>query len=103
MIPPSVADQAEATFEKIAGKDAKNGDPGGKGHKWKLYGPTQDALEPGVLAFSGATNSTASRVTALVVSPDCDAKHVPPVGRRVRRRRLADRQRECERSRTGSS
>src|SRR3954451_7703662 len=75
VIPPSVAAQAEATFAKIAGKDAKTGDPGGKGHKWKLYGPTQDAMEPGVIAFSGATNSTASRVTAIAVSPDCDAKH----------------------------
>ena len=74
-IPPAVAERAEATFEKIAAKDAKNGDPGGKGHKWKLYGPTEDATQPGVTAFSGATNSTASRVTAIAVSPDCDAKH----------------------------
>src|SRR3954451_17464610 len=75
VIPPSVAARAEATFEKIAGKDAKTGDPGGKGHKWKLYGPTDDAFQPGVNAFSGAANSTASRITAIAVSPDCDAKH----------------------------
>jgi hypothetical protein len=74
-IPPAVAERAEATFETIAAKDAKNGDPGAKGHKWKLYGPKEDAVQPGVTAFSGATNSTASRVTAIAVSPDCDAKH----------------------------
>ncbi len=70
-IPPAVAAKAETAFEKLAAKDAKSGDPGAKGHKWKLYGPTQDATQPGVMSFSGATNSTASRVTALVVSPDC--------------------------------
>src|SRR3954447_6628180 len=70
-IPPAVAAKAETAFEKLAAKDAKSGDPGAKGHKWKLYGPTQDATQPGVTAFSGATNSTASRVTAMVVSPDC--------------------------------
>ena len=32
------------------------------------------ATQPGVTAFSGATNNTASRVTALVVSPDCGSK-----------------------------
>src|SRR5439155_8373857 len=31
--------------------------------------------EPGVIAFSGATNSTASRITTLVASPTCDATH----------------------------
>ena len=30
-----------------------------------------NGTEPGVLAFSGTTNNTASRTTALVVSPDC--------------------------------
>ena len=75
VIPPAIADRAEATFERLAAKDAKTGDPGAKGHEWQLYGPKQDATQPGVLAFSGATNSTASRLTALVVSPDCNAKH----------------------------
>jgi hypothetical protein len=75
VIPPAVAAKAETTFERIAAKDAKTGDPGAKGHQWKLYGPKTDATQPGVTAFSGATNSTASRLTALVVSPDCTAKH----------------------------
>jgi len=75
VIPPAVAAKAETTFDKIAKKDAKGGDPGAKGHHWKLYGPRKDAQEPGVIAFSGATNSTASRVTALAVSPDCGDKH----------------------------
>jgi len=75
VIPPAIAARAEATFEGLAAKDAKTGDPGAKGHKWHLYGPKKDALEPGVISFTGATNSTASRITAIAVSPDCDAKH----------------------------
>jgi hypothetical protein len=75
VIPPAIAARAETTFEKLAAKDAKTGDPGAKGRHWKLYGPKQYAVEPGVISFSGATNVTASRLTALVVSPDCDAKH----------------------------
>ena len=74
VIPPALVQTADGTFEKIADKDAKKGDPGAKGHKWKLYGPKKDATQPGVTAFSGATNSTASRITALVVSPDCGSK-----------------------------
>jgi hypothetical protein len=70
-IPPTLAAAAEATFEAIAKKDAKNGDPKAQGRKWKLVGPTQNATEPGVLAFSGATNNTASRTVALAIDPDC--------------------------------
>jgi hypothetical protein len=69
LIPPSVVDTAEATFDKIAAQDGK----AQAGHQWSLYGPTQDATQPGVTAFSGATNSTASRITALVVDPRCSA------------------------------
>src|SRR5438132_2769842 len=75
VIPPGVVGNAKATFEGIAAVDAKTGDPGAKGHLWKFYGPTQAAIQPGVTAFSGATNTTASRVTALVVAPDCGAEH----------------------------
>ena len=32
-----------------------------------------DATQPGVTSFSGATNNTASRITALVVDPNCSA------------------------------
>ena len=74
VIPPAVVARAEATFEGIAKADAKKGDPKGKGHRWKLYGPKTAAIQPGVTAFSGATNQTASRTTNLVVSPDCGKK-----------------------------
>jgi hypothetical protein len=73
VIPPAVVAKAESTFERIAAKDLTKGDPGAKGHRWQLYGPKRDAVEPGVLAFSGATNSTASRTVALAISPDCSA------------------------------
>jgi hypothetical protein len=75
VIPPRVADNAEATFEAIAAKDAKKGDPKGRGHKWKLYGPRVAAVQPGVTAFTGATNQTASRMSAIAVSPDCKTNH----------------------------
>src|SRR5262249_14153900 len=55
----------------IAAKDAKDGDPKAKGGPWQQYGPLVHGTEPGVLAFSGATNNTASRTTALAVAPDC--------------------------------
>jgi hypothetical protein len=73
-IPPAIAERADATFDKIAKADAKKGDPKGKGHKWQLVGPKENATQPGVTAFSGATNDTASRITALVVDPDCGSK-----------------------------
>src|SRR5207253_10503704 len=66
-IPPSVVQNARATFEKIA----KSGDPSNGNNHWRAYGPQQNSIQPGVLAFSGATNATASRVTALVVAPTC--------------------------------
>jgi plasmid stability protein len=73
VIPPAIANRAEAAFDALAAADAKSGDPGAKGRKWKLYGPTQNATQPGVTAFSGATNNTAARTTALVVDPSCHA------------------------------
>jgi hypothetical protein len=74
VIPPAIAERAADTFTAIAAKDAKKGDPKAAGRSWKFYGPRQNATQPGVLAFSGATNNTASRVTALIVSPDCGKK-----------------------------
>ncbi len=74
VIPPAIAQRAEATFAGIAALDAKKGDPKGKGGKWNLYGPRTAAIQPGVTSFSGATNQTASRTTSLVVSPDCGRK-----------------------------
>jgi hypothetical protein len=70
-IPPSVSAQASATFDIIAQQDAIKGDPNSKGHKWALVGPLDNATQPGVTAFSGATNNTASRTTALLVDPSC--------------------------------
>ncbi len=79
-IPMSVTIRARTTFNRIARADARraklarqNGrrfafDDGGQ---WKLYGPKVNAIQPGVISFSGATNATASRTVALVVSPDC--------------------------------
>ena len=66
MIPQSFVQNAKATFEKIA----KQGDPQGNNH-WNPYGPLQNAIQPGVLSFSGATTATATRITALVVAPTC--------------------------------
>src|SRR5262249_8894096 len=65
-IPPWMVDTAKSTFNKIA----LNGDPQGNNH-WNAYGPIQHSIQPGVLAFSGATNTTASRDTALVIAPTC--------------------------------
>ncbi|HYX76541.1 MAG TPA: hypothetical protein VE757_05130, partial [Gaiellaceae bacterium] len=73
VIPPAVAQRAEDTFNAIAAADAKKGDPKGAGHNWQFYGPKQNATEPGVISFSGATNNTASRITALVADPSCTA------------------------------
>jgi hypothetical protein len=74
VIPPEIAAHAEQTFSAIAAADAKHGDPKAGGRKWELYGPKQNATEPGVISFSGATNNTASRVTALVADPGCTAE-----------------------------
>ena len=66
VIPVSMVQNAKNTFSKIAAQ----GDPQGNNH-WNRYGPIQHSIQPGVLAFSGATNATASRDTALVIAPTC--------------------------------
>ena len=71
-IPPQVVENAKATFMRIANADAQKGDPGAKGHKLNFYGPLMSAIQPGVTSFSGATNTTGSRVTAMLVAPDCN-------------------------------
>jgi len=68
VIPLSVTAKAEATFEKI--KKGSRSAPNGNG-VWQQYGPESVALQPGVLAFSGATNATASRTPALLLGPTC--------------------------------
>src|ERR1044072_1246494 len=82
-ISPAIVSRAKSTFLKIAKRDARlrkalRGSHG-RGFqwdsaKWRLYGPKKYAVEPGVLAFSGATNVTASRTVALVADPDCSAR-----------------------------
>lgn len=61
-----MVENAKNTFKNIAAQ----GDPNGNNH-WQAYGPIQHSIEPGVLAFSGATDATASRATALVVARTC--------------------------------
>ena len=77
VIPATIVARARTTFNRIAARDvtrlrhAKRLQIDGK--KWRLYGPTENATEPGVLSFSGATNNTASRTTVLLADPDCKA------------------------------
>jgi len=77
VIPAKIVARERATFNRIAARDLNRLRHAKRlqidGNKWKLYGPTENATEPGVLAFSGATNNTASRVTTLVADPDCNA------------------------------
>src|SRR5919204_1308662 len=82
-IPPAIVARAKATFGRIAKRDAKlraslrarhiRGFLS-EGPKWHRYGPRKYAVEPGVLAFTGAINVTASRTVALVADPDCSAR-----------------------------
>ena len=71
-ITPAQVQTAEDTFAALASKNDARWNPN-TGHKWQQVAPKKDATEPGVLAFSGDTNTTASRTTALVVDPDCKA------------------------------
>src|SRR5262249_47220260 len=66
VIPPSFVRNAKETFSRIAA----HGDAGNNNH-WQAYGPLQNAIEPGVLAFTGKTDATASRSPVLVIAPTC--------------------------------
>ena len=66
VIPPSMVQNAKNTFLKIA----TQGDPKNNNF-WLSYGPLQNSIQPGVLSFSGATNTTASRDPVLVIAPTC--------------------------------
>src|SRR6188472_26491 len=83
-IPLRIQRRAKATFSRIARADLKRMKQVKAGHgflwahsngHWKLYGPKTYGVQPGVTSFSGATNVTASRVTALVADPDCTSRH----------------------------
>ena len=82
-ISPGIVARAKSTFTKIAKRDAGLRKAlrrsQGRGFQWdssqwRFYGPRKYAVEPGVLAFSGATNVTASRTVALVADSDCSAR-----------------------------
>ncbi len=66
VIPPSMVQNAKNTFNMIAA----HGDPQGNNH-WQAYGALQNAIEPGVLAFTGKTDTTATRSPVLVIAPTC--------------------------------
>ena len=78
-IPTAVVARAKATFVRIAKRDAKLRKAHSKSflwsNQWKLLGPRINATQPGVTSFSGATNNTASRITALLVDPKCHANN----------------------------
>jgi len=75
VIPPSMVQNAKKTFDKIATQTAAQAATQIAAQaaptSWQSYGPLQNSIEPGVLAFSGATDATASRDTALVIAPTC--------------------------------
>ena len=58
--------KAKNTFTRLAAQ----GDAGNNNH-WQAYGPLQNAIEPGVLAFTGKTDTTATRSPVLVIAPTC--------------------------------
>src|SRR5581483_8657902 len=66
VIPTSVQQNALNTFDRIANQR----DRGGESGNWNQYGPKINAVEPGILSFTGATTLTASRITALAISRD---------------------------------
>jgi hypothetical protein len=83
-ISPSIVAREKATFGRIAKRDLRLRKSLrarhvrsflANGPKWHLYGPRRYAVQPGVTAFNGATNVTASRTVSLVADPDCTATH----------------------------
>jgi hypothetical protein len=83
VISPAIVARAKATFGRIAKRDARLRASLrarhvrsflSNGPKWSLYGPRKYAVQPGVTAFNGATNVTASRTVTLVADPDCSAR-----------------------------
>jgi len=75
-LPPAVVARAQKTFARIATRSAQlrlHSRAFQNSNAWKLLGPKMNATQPGVTSFSGATNNTASRITALAVDPKCSA------------------------------
>ena len=80
VISPAIVKRAQATFSRLAKRDARFAKTArgrhfldNNGGKWEQYGPRRFGLEPGVISFSGATNVTASRSRRIVADPDCTA------------------------------
>ena len=69
VIPPAVVENARATFDKIASQ----GDNSNGNNRFQPFGPLQTSTQPGVTSFTGATNTTSSRDTAIVIAPTCVA------------------------------
>ena len=65
-ISPQTVAKAKATFAKIAQAGSSQGN-----NHWEPYAPLSIAQQPGVIAFSGSTDTTASRVTAMLIAPTC--------------------------------
>ena len=104
--PADVAEQAEATFEGIAAKDAKAGDPKGKGHKWQQYGPTENAhraRRPRLLGRDEQHREPHDRARDRSRLRREGQGRLPHLDRRLGRRRLADRQRARRPTPSGSS
>jgi hypothetical protein len=76
-ISPAIVKRAQTTFARIVKADARRIHRGRTflwdSNTWKQYGPRVNATEPGVISFSGADGTTASRTVALVADPDCNA------------------------------
>ena len=76
-IPTAVVKRAQLTFGRIAKRDARAIRLHGRSFlgstMWQQVGPKINGTQPGVTSFSGATNTTASRVTAMLVDPRCSA------------------------------
>ncbi len=64
LIPTSVIERSANTFDRIANQPDREGGNG----DWNQYGPKVNAIQAGILSFTGATNTTASRITALAIS-----------------------------------
>ena len=65
-ISPQIVAKARATFAKIAQAGSSQGN-----NHWEPYAPLSIAQQPGVIAFSGSTDTTASRVTAMLIAATC--------------------------------
>jgi hypothetical protein len=70
-IPAEAHQVSQATFDDI---EARSGEKDAEhGRRWRLIGPSQ-ALQPGVLSFTGADAEFSGRVTALAIAPSCNAQ-----------------------------